>query len=24
MCFCFLRRARKTRDYVPENDSKEH
>eukprot|EP00258_Populus_trichocarpa_P039118 XP_024455137.1 cysteine-rich receptor-like protein kinase 10 isoform X5 [Populus trichocarpa] len=20
MCFCFLRRARKTRDYVPEND----
>jgi hypothetical protein len=24
MCFCFLRRARKTRDYVPENDGKEH
>jgi len=23
MCFCFLRRARKTRDYVPENDGKE-
>ncbi|KAJ6925610.1 hypothetical protein NC651_010111 [Populus alba x Populus x berolinensis] len=23
MCLCFLRRARKTRDYVPENDGKD-